>query len=644
MLFDLEKFVLYPTHPGNQLRDHVFERSRLCFEKGDQARDDLKSSQEVKKRQTEIRSFFLKSLGDLPSFETPLNAQTIGRVEGKRFDLERIIFESRPRHYVTANLYMPHYETKKCGAVLFLCGHHLEGKHHPEYLAACETLVRAGLIVLAIDPPGQGERLGFYDPELQKSLVAGCTTEHEFSGIPCRLFGETIARYFLHDAMRAIDYLLTRPEVDPKKIGVTGNSGGGLQTSLVMLADPRIAAAAPATFIMSRASYLPTGQPQDAEQILPGFTSAGYDHEDFLLAMAPKPVCILAVTSDFFPIEGTRRTVSRSRRIWDLFGKGSSSKLELVEDDATHFYTPALAQAAARFFSKHLLGRKAEGDLTPTESISPKKAWCTKSGQIRGEIKNAQFIYDANLEKLQGAYEARHRFPSEKRLTRAKKWLKEQVFAHRVETPLNPRMLQKKSVMDEFEIDLSFWWTQPSLANVGVLIRSRKEKANSSLPVTVALWDEGSKQLHTHIAWIKSECQQGRAVLVLNLCGMGPLAPHPINFFPDRALFGTFHRFADDLTWIGDSLTALRTYEVTRSFDRLEQWQGVHLRDLRVYAVGRLGVYAHLAAFLDPRVKKSEWKDRFTYAEWVKDRFYDSTDAKSTSLPQALRYFDLDEI
>jgi hypothetical protein len=93
----------------------------------------------------------------------------------------------------------------------------------------------------------------------------------------------------------------------PRWIGVTGNSRGGTQASLVRLADPRVAAAAPATFIMNRETYQRTGQPQDAEQIWPGFTGAGFDHEDILLAMAPKPVCVLAVTSDFFPIEGTHR-------------------------------------------------------------------------------------------------------------------------------------------------------------------------------------------------------------------------------------------------------------------------------------------------------------------------------------------------
>src|SRR5258705_11189966 len=118
--------------------------------------------------------------------------------------------------------------------------------------------------------------------------------------------------------MRGVDYMLTRPDIDPNKIGVTGNSGGGTQTSLMMLGDPRIAAAAPATFIMNRETYMNCGGAQDAEQIWPGFTAAGYDHEDILLAVSPKPVRVLAVQYDFFPIEGLRRHAERCKPIWKM--------------------------------------------------------------------------------------------------------------------------------------------------------------------------------------------------------------------------------------------------------------------------------------------------------------------------------------
>ncbi|MGH7187226.1 MAG: alpha/beta hydrolase family protein, partial [Pseudomonadota bacterium] len=345
--------------PSSQLKDHIYERSHRFFAAGDAQRDRIGTADGVRQRQQEIRRVVIASLGGLPPAGTPLNPRITGTVEGDGFRIEKIIFESQPRHYVTANLYLPlNRPAGRTAAVLFLSGHHATAKVASEYQDVCQTLVRAGLIVLSQDPVGQGERLGYYDLETKQNLFARPTRDHDYAGAQCRFLGETLGSYMLHDAMRGIDYLISRPEVDAARIGVTGNSGGGTQTSLVMLTDPRVAAAAPATFIMNRETYQPTAMPQDAEQIWPGFTGAGFDHEDILLAMAPKPVCVLAVTSDFFPIDGTRRTVNRSRRIWDLSGRGAA--LELVEDQTTHAYTPKLARAAARFFAQHLLGKTVD--------------------------------------------------------------------------------------------------------------------------------------------------------------------------------------------------------------------------------------------------------------------------------------------
>lgn len=114
----------------------------------------------------------------------------------------------------------------------------------------------------------------------------------------------------MNDQMRAIDYMLTRPEIDPKRIGITGNSGGGTQTVSMMVCDDRIAAAAPATFLTGMREFLYTGMSQDMEQMWPACVEYGFDHVNSLMLFAPKPVAVLALTSDFFPIEGTRKSVA----------------------------------------------------------------------------------------------------------------------------------------------------------------------------------------------------------------------------------------------------------------------------------------------------------------------------------------------
>jgi hypothetical protein len=635
----LERYSLSYAYTGTQLRDHVYRRATTHFARGDAARDALKSPAEVAERQTAIRKFITESLGGLPSSSTPLNPRITGTVTGNGFTLEKIVFESRPKHYVTTNLYLPAQRSGRTAAVLFVCGHHNTAKQVAEYQSVCQTLAQAGLIVLAQDPIGQGERLSYFSPETKTAAIRAGTGEHDYAGAQTRFVGDQIARYFLHDSMRSIDYLLTRPEVDPARIGITGNSGGGTQTSLVMLADPRIAAAAPATFIMSRETYMWTGQPQDAEQNWFGFTAVGFDHEDILLAMAPKPVCVLAVTSDFFPIEGTRRTVTRSRRIWDLYQRGSA--LELVEDDSTHSYTPTLARAAARFFSRHLLQRDLDATGIKPEPMAEEKLHVTKSGQVRADFPDAEFVYEANVARLAAAETHRRQLGSGEARGQAVRWLREQVFREREAGDLNPRRIERGTKIDDLTVDIAFWWAQPRLANLGMLFRQPNQKGK--VPVTIALWDDGSNVITRHASWIREECARGRAVLVLNLSGMGPLKPDPVNSRAEAAS-ATFRKLVDDLSFLGDSLVALRTYEVLRALDVLPSLPDIASNDIRIQAQGRMGVHGKLAAALDSRITKCDWTESFRFADFVRKRDYDANDIKSIILPGALRYFDLEEL
>jgi cephalosporin-C deacetylase-like acetyl esterase len=637
---ELDRYEFDYANAGSQLKDFIYQRSRRYFAMGDTARDALQSPEAVRRRQKEIREALLAGIGGLPPSDTPLNARVTGTVHGEGFTIEKIIFEARPHQYVTANLYLPENRHGRSAAVLFLCGHHQAAKQQPEYQVVCQTLVRAGLVVLAQDPVGQGERLSYYDPATQKTIVDACTRDHDTAGAQCRFLGEGIARYFLHDAMRGVDYLLTRPEVDPARIGVTGNSGGGTQTSLMMLTDSRIAAAAPGTFITTRDAYQRTGQPQDAEQIWSGFTRAGLDHEDILLAMAPKPVCVLAVTADFFPIEGTRRAVTRARRIWKLFG--AEPALELQEDKSVHSFTPALAKAAARFFAKHLLGREVDlAGFSPTP-FPADVLQCTKTGQVRGDFVDAEFVFDSTDAHAHAAARARAALTPEERRTKATQWLREQVFRDRDPSPVNPRVIERRRQVNGFDVDVAFWWSQPNLANLGMLIRPHG--ANEPRPVTIAVWDDGTAALSRHADWISAECGRGRAVWVLDLCGQGPLKPDPVNHRPFGQFYDTWHKFSDDLDWIGDSLVAFRTYEVLRAIEVLSEWPELTTNDIRLYGAGRAGMQARLAAVLDRRFAGCDWVQPFAFSDFVRTRVYDSADVKTLVLPGVLNHLDLDEL
>jgi hypothetical protein len=194
-----------------------------------------------------------------------------------------------------------------------------------------------------------------------------------------------------------------------------------------------------------------------------------------------------------------------------------------------------------------------------------------------------------------------------------------------------------------FTVDIAFWYPQPYLANLGMLIRPREQRADR-LPVTIAIWDEGTAALSAHSEWIRAECARGRAVFVVNLSGMGPLKPDAINQGPLGDLYGTWRKLSDDLEWMGDSMVALRTYQALRAIEVLGEWPELNRDDVRFHAEGRIGVHAKLAAALAPKPMRCEWQDGFTFADFVRTRSYDAKDLKPFILPGALRYFDIDEL
>ncbi|TMV49958.1 acetylxylan esterase [Paenibacillus mesophilus] len=640
---DLENYKIGIYDVKDQLKQMVYGRSAAAFAAGDRARDEIVTVAQLERRRSFMRDAFIQSMGGLPPSDTPLNPQITGTLRGGGYTIEKVMFESRPNQWVTANLYIPDGVGSPTGAVLHLCGHNPMAKHSDLYQTVSLHLVRAGLIVLNMDPIGQGERLSYYDRDTEKAIVAASTREHEYVGKQCLPLGDNLARYFIHDTMRAIDYLCTRPEVDPSKIGVTGCSGGGTQTSAAMICDPRIAAAAPAAFIMSRESYLYAGQAQDAEQIWTGMTKLGFDHEDILMAMAPRPTLVLAAEYDFFPIEGTRRTVQRTERFWELY-KGDN-RLELFEDPTVHTYSVPMAIAAAAFFSKHLLGKELACTWDGIQPIDPKLLWCTKSGQVRGDRDDVRGVHEENRDRLSGLERDAAAVPDEVRKDRAIAWLRDRVYGDRKPCELGPRRVSLGRLGEDLTVESVLWWSQTSLFNHGFMFRS-SSCANADSPVTIGLWARGTKELEPHLAWIRETCGSGRAVFVLDVSGDGAVLPNSITTHGGlHDFYGTIHKFTIDLFWLDDSLAAVRTYDVIRSLDIVELLGEGTGKDIRLYATGKFSLYGQLASILDSRLKRLDITDGIgSIAEWVRSRYYDTLDCEGIILPGMLRYFDLPDL
>ena len=155
--------------------------------------------------------------------KTPLNPRLVGTLARDGYRIERVIFESRPSHHVTANLYLPGGKGPFPG-VLLPCGHSDNGKAYESYQRASILLAKNGMAVLCYDPIGQGERNQRLDAQ-GKPVIRG-TTEHTMAGIGALLVGRQLASYRIWDGLRALDYLASRPEIDPR-LGVYRQLGGG---------------------------------------------------------------------------------------------------------------------------------------------------------------------------------------------------------------------------------------------------------------------------------------------------------------------------------------------------------------------------------------------------------------------------------
>jgi cephalosporin-C deacetylase-like acetyl esterase len=277
----------------------------------------ITTREEAETRQQEVRVKLLDLMGG--NFEkAPLNAKVLGSTQLDGFRIEKILYESQPNFFVTALLYIPDGATAKLPAIVMAPGHAASGKAGDFAMAA--TFARNGFAVLSYDPIGQGERLQYPDPaHAGQSLATRPTGEHGEAGLQPTLIGDAVARYFGWDGIRAVDYLISRPEIDADKIGAFGCSGGGAMTALLGAADRRVHAVATACYFTSFDTLLPSIGAQDAEQSTPNFIASGFDFPDWIELAAPRPYAMVGTVSDMFPWAGFLKTATEARRFYSLF-------------------------------------------------------------------------------------------------------------------------------------------------------------------------------------------------------------------------------------------------------------------------------------------------------------------------------------
>ena len=249
------------------------------------------------------------------------------------------------------------------------------------------------MIVFAIDPLGQGEHVQYYDPEIKFSAIGYSVIEHEYMGNVSFLSGVSSAKYFIWDGIRAIDYLLTRKEVDPERLGATGFSGGGTVSAYLGAFDERLKVVVPCSWPLTFQTQLETKGIQDAENTLIHSLTNGITFEDLIEVRSPKPTLMAFTTRDEnMAFQGARDALWEAKKVYTAFG--SENNLQLVEDDAKHALTPKIRLAIYAFFQKHfnIPGNPAE---EKTDLPTVKELTVTPTGQV-ATSKGGKMIFDLN--------------------------------------------------------------------------------------------------------------------------------------------------------------------------------------------------------------------------------------------------------
>jgi len=378
---------------GSQIQEYYVNKIREINRIRDEKIAALQTCEDAENYVAGVREA-IKNCFPLPE-HNPENiiSRSVAVVEQADFFMEKVIYESRPDFPVTANLYLPKTPGRHPG-VVFVCGHSKDGKACPVYRAGAASLAAKGFVVLLLDPIAQGERDQFIGIAEAKDLLPSCVYQHNMTGKQLQLTGETFGAWRAWDAIRGLDYLLTRPEVDPERIGITGNSGGGTMTSLVQALDPRFTMAAPSCYITSWQRNLENELPADIEQIPPGICAAGCEMGDLILAYAPRPVLLLGQKNDFFDPRGLKKTYEQLKYVYKLLGYENNIRCFIGPVD--HGYSIENREAMYEFFMEHA---KVDAPVKEPDNAGSKiDTNCTATGQVMSAMPEKKTVHDFAVE------------------------------------------------------------------------------------------------------------------------------------------------------------------------------------------------------------------------------------------------------
>jgi len=590
---------------SRDLEQYLVRLANEAHDRRKQIINGISTRQGVLDRQKTVVSELWKMLGG-PLDRTPLNARVIGTIERPGYRIEKLTFESRPRLYVTANLYVPTGPGRRPG-ILGPLGHSVNGKAWPSYQKLFTNLARKGYVVLAYDPFGQGERIEYPGSRPGQSALGGGTSEHEYAGRRLILLGANFGLFRAWDGIRGIDYLLTRPEVDPDRIGCCGQSGGGTLTQFLAALDNRIRVAVVSmgnTENLAEADVEPPGSADDAEQNIVPALARGIDRADLLYAFAPRPLLMGITLHDaghtYSPeyVSGSLEFLDEYKRAYGLLG--ANDRVALQATTVAHGYVYEMRRATYAWFNRWFEMKNADDGET-SQSVEPESTlYATPTGfvttSLGGETAlslTRQMADEIHAPSSPSAADVRTRVRSVLAIEPSQG---APVTARILATIKKPGYRAEQfEFTSEREIRTPGWMLTP-------------DSAGTATPTVLYIGDAAAWSAIAEDAFAERLCARGGCrVAVIDVRGRGDCAIA----YPQRGRFYFPGRIADEayLTWftlmLGKPLVGGQVYDALRALEYLRSRADVGSDGaISIVGDGAHGVIGLYAAALDVRVRR----------------------------------------
>lgn len=573
---------------------------------------------EANRRKQIVHAKLLQDLGGLPKYDGPLNPKVTGEIRTDSYTIEKVIYESLPGFYITANVYRPN-KPGRYPAVLLQAGHTQEGKPENQRLAA--NLAMKGFVVLCFDPIGQGERVQTYSKQMDAPLAGWSVPEHIEMGAQAQLIGEGLARYFIWDAMRSLDYLASRPDVDPTHIGAAGCSGGGALTTFVGGLDPRLKVVIPGCYPSSFQLLFPTSGP-DAEMVFPHFLASGLDTSDFVEQSAPTPWLLQSTQHDeyHFAHQGVQLVYEEAQTWYELYQ--ARENVGFMVGPGSHGMPLVSREAVYQWMIRWLKNGDGDAHEQPVKMFTNHQLLVTPTGNVEDEP-GSRKLYQILL----GDFHARQKKRTIPELMSELRDLKIPTDGSAPKVRILKESVRSHGPGEriQFESDPGIWLDAtlyfPSAAGRKPAVLVMKGSELYGMKPADSLAEQMAEQGHVVL-----EMEPRRSTL------------------PNREGPYTGDWMTDiQANLIGLNLPALRAHDILRGVDLLRARPDVDPHSIRAAARGVEGIWLLLAAAADPRIG-GIWLDRTPYSLHASLENSMASDLWDAVIPNFVLHWDLDDL